>query len=188
MQNHYMRRLIPVCIILLAAAACSDSNSPKKAALPEAFFDLKGYIQGEARRLSETQPNVVKRISIDGREEEKAFDSLDYQKELDIFSRSDINKTAWLDKYQVDSTFRDGQLAQTTYTSKDKSLKTRLLEVQFANGKVSEIHIQNQTESIVADVGQEMWYRPGKGYRLESGQSTALTKEKKVTVEVEFVE
>lgn len=174
--------------LLLALTACSGGSEEPAVRIPDAFFDLKGYMEEEARRLSEEQPEALKRIAIDGRSEEKTFDSLDYKKELDIFSRSDINKTAWLDKYQVDSMYRDGRLRQVTYTSKDKSLKTRLLEVSFSGEQVAQIHIRNRTESIVADVGQEMWYYPGEGYKLESRQSTALTAEKKVEVEVEFVE
>ncbi|MCB0566038.1 MAG: hypothetical protein KDD01_16835 [Phaeodactylibacter sp.] len=175
-----------MAFLLLIAAGCSKDGQKPGGSMPEAFFDLKGYIEGEAKRLSEIQPEVVKRIAIDGQKEEQDFDSLDYSKELNIFSRSDINKVSWLDKYKADSTFQNGQLRQVTYTSKEKGLKTQLLQVQFADGEVSKIHIQNKTESIVADVAQEMWYDPSHGYRLESRQSTALTKEKKVKVEVEF--
>lgn len=181
-----MKQLFFLPAIFLLATACSGPGRGDAPALPESFFDLKGYMQAEIQRLSEAQPRVLKRIAINGQSEEKNFDSLNYQKELDIFSRSDINKMAWLDKYKVDSTFQDGQLSRVTYTAQDKSLKTHLLEVQFSNGQVAGIHVRNQTESIVANVGQDMWYAPGKGYRLESGQSTALTKEKKVAVEVEF--
>lgn len=175
-------------LFLLSATACSKENKEKNSGPPKAFFDLRGYIQGEAERLSEAQPKVIKRISIDGQQEEHTFDSLDYKKELAIFSRSDINKTSWFDKYQVDSTFQDGQLKQVTYTSKDKGLKTNLMEVQYDQGAVSAIHIRNATENQVADVHQEMFYRPKKGYSLASGQSTVLSKEKDVRVEVEFLE
>lgn len=187
MQNRNMKKLLLyLAFLVLAVAACSRDGEKPAVRIPDAFFDLKGYMAGEIERLSENQPEVLKRIAIDGRSEEKKFDSLDYRKELDIFSRSDINKTAWLDKYQIDSTFQDGQLRQVTYTSKDKSMKTHLLEVGFSGKQVSQIHIQNRTESIVADVGQEMWYYPGAGYKLLSRQSTALTQEKEVMVEVEF--
>ncbi|MCO6477553.1 MAG: hypothetical protein J5I94_13060 [Phaeodactylibacter sp.] len=182
------KTLFYLALLALACSSCSGGEGKVGVRIPDAFFDLKGYMENEIRRLSEKQPEVRKRIAIDGRAEEKTLDSLDYKKELDIFSRSGINKVAWLDKYQVDSTFRAGQLRQVAYTSKDKSLKTHLLEVQFSDGEVSQIHVQNRTESIVADVGQEMWYYPGEGYKLVSRQSTALTEEKKVEVEVEFVD
>ena len=174
-----------MALLMAALCGCSrDGRAPVR--LPDAFFDLKGFMESEAQHLSQTQPRALKRIAIDGQSEEKVFDSLDYKKELDIFSRSDINKTAWLDKYQVDSLFQDGKLQLVRYTSQDKSLKTHLLEVKYSGGQVSEVHIQNRTESLVADVGQELWYRPGQGYALSSRQSTALTKEKEIEVEVEF--
>ncbi|MCO6487551.1 MAG: hypothetical protein J5I98_03985 [Phaeodactylibacter sp.] len=180
--------LLYLAIPALVFAGCASGGEEGKHATPDAFFDLKGYMESEIQRLSETQPEVLKRIAIDGRGEEKTFDSLDYEKELDIFSRSDINKVAWLDKYRVDSVYQGGQLARLTYTSKDKDLKTHLLEVRFSDGQVTQVHVQNKTESIVADVGQEIWYQPAKGYRLASRQSTALTEEKEVEVEVEFLE
>lgn len=182
------RPFLYLAFLSLAFTGCASGGEEEGLTAPDAFFDLKGYIKGEIRRLSEIQPEVLKRIAIDGRGEEKTFDSLDYEKELDIFSRSDINKIAWLDKYRVDSVFQGGQLVRLTYTSKDKDLKTHLLEVQFSGGQVTQVHVQNKTESIVADVGQEIWYQPAKGYRLASRQSTALTEEKEVEVEVEFLE
>ena len=180
--------LLYLAFLTLALSSCYQEGKEGGVRIPDTFFDLKGYIHGEIQRLSETQPRVLKRIAIDGQQEERTIDSLDYKKELGIFTRSDINKVAWLEKYQADSTFQDGQLTRITYTSTDQSLKTHLLDVQFSGGEVAQVHVQNETESIVANVDQEMWYFPGRGYKLESGQSTALTEEKKVKVEVEFLE
>ncbi|MCB0570573.1 MAG: hypothetical protein KDC66_12445 [Phaeodactylibacter sp.] len=182
-----MKALFPILALLVVITACEKETGANRNGRPQAFFDLKGYIQKETQRLSSQQPRVLKRISIDGEQEEKTFDTLDYSKELAIFSRSDINKTAWFAKYQADSTFSQGQLQQITYAAKDKKLKTRLLEVRFdGQGAVSDIHISNVTESLVADVRQDLAYQPAEGYSLTTRQSTALSDEKEISVVVKF--
>ncbi len=180
--------LLYLALALILIPACSGGIGKKNAGQPQAFFGLKEYMQQETQQLSALQPRVLKRISIDGKAEEQVFDSLDYSKELAVFSRSDINKTAWFDKYRVDSTFQAGQLRQATYTALDEKLKTRLMEIEYDEGAVTSVHILNRTESLVADVYQDMYYRAGKGYSLMTKQSTALSDEKEIRVEVAFRE
>ncbi len=185
-MKRILRYLLPAALLI---GGCSTSGTePAQGVRPDAFFDLKGFIKEEAQRLSEQQPRVRKRIEVSGKQEVQTFDSLDYSKELDIFSRSDINRVAWLDKYQVDSTFERGQLAKITYTTDDEELKTHRMEIEFDQGKASSIYVRNKTESIVANIEQEMQYRTGEGYWLVSSQSTELSGEKEVKVEAEFLE
>ncbi len=178
--------LLPLAFAVTLLSACQMRESAKKEG-PTPFFDLKGYMQEQIDELQARQPDAEKRIEVDGQTEAKHFDSLDYQKELRTFLNSEINRKAWFDKYRPDSTFRDGKLQAIEYTTDAEDLKTRLLRVEFAGDTVSRIYIENLTESVVADVTQELLYRPGQGYRLYTAQETALSAEQKVTVEVEWV-
>jgi len=183
-MNMYRHALI-LAISALVAAACSRAETGRDA--PKAFFDLKGYMQQEMQRLAELQPKGVKRISLNGKSETHDFDTLDYEKELEVFSRADINRVAWLDKYEVDSIFQDGQLAQLRYRAKEDKLKTRFMEIQYGpSSQVAAVLIQNHTKSMIAEMQQTIEYRHDKGYRLENRQPTLFAKEKQLGIEVQF--
>lgn len=168
---------------LLAACQPQRTSSGDE---PTPFFDLLAYIDAEAEALNEQQPKVRKRVVVQGQEETQVLSEVDFSEELKVFRRSDINRKAWIDKYQADSTFEQGQLVQARYVAIDSSLKTRWLEVQYnEEGEVQAVLIRNRSKSPVVNVRQDLSYRPGKGYRLVTAQSTALSREQEVVVEVE---
>jgi len=180
-------RLIILFLLSVLTIACQP-ESVKERAKVDYFFDLEAFMNQEIERLNEAQPRIEKRIVLSGKTEVKQFDSLDYERELAVFVKADINKVAWVDKYEADSSYQDGKLTKVTYTTKDKDLKTHLLEVSFEQGEVVHIHARGVTESVVADVYKDMDYWPGKGYTLSSAQSTVLSEETAVEVEAEFLE
>jgi hypothetical protein len=166
-------------------AACAKAG--EKGAAPKTFFDLSAYMQQEMQRLDRQQPNATKRIRLNGNSEERHNASINYEQELEVFSRSDINRSSWLDKYTVDSIFQEGQLAQINYLAAAEKLKTRRLEVHFApDGPVEAIVIHNHTKSMAAELEQKLEYRPAQGYHLENRQSTLLGRDKALEVEVKF--
>jgi hypothetical protein len=171
--------------ILLLLSACQMRESAESGG-PKPFFDLKGYMNAQVEDLNARQPTLEKRIQVDGQTETHQFDSLNYEEELRMFLRSDINRKAWFDKYEADSTLENGALQSVRYTTDAEDLKTQLLEVTYEQGAVSRIYIENSTESVVADVRQELQYEVGKGYRLFTAQQTALSSEQEVIVEVEW--
>lgn len=152
------------------------------------FFDLKSYIEGEITKLNEQQPEIEKSIQLRDKTEVKQFDSLNYKKELSVFSQADINKAAWTDKYEADTLYEQGTIAKISYQAIDPSLKTNLLEISFTNDNISHIYVKAITESLVANVYKEMNYWPGKGYHLVSAQSTVLSDTTAVAIDARFLE
>jgi len=185
-QNTRMKKRTALLLLpTLLLSACQMRQSAEGSG-PKPFFDLKGYMEEQIEELQARQPMAKKRILVDGQREAHRFDSLDYEKELRMFLRSDINRKAWFDKYQADSSFQAGQLKSVRYTTDAEDLKTRLMEVDYADETVERIYIENLTQSVVADVRQELLYQPGEGYRLFTAQQTALSTEQEVEVEVEW--
>lgn len=183
-MNMYRLAFI-LAISALAAAACSRADAGRDA--PKAFFDLEGFMQQEMQRLAKLQPKGVKRISLNGISEAHDFDTLDYEKELAVFSRADINRVAWLDKYEVDSVFQEGSLARLRYRAEEDKLKTRYMEIQYSqSGQVAAVLIQNHTKSMIAEMQQSIEYWPDQGYRLENRQPALFAKEKQLGIEVQF--
>lgn len=172
--------------ILFALASCSETPVNVKPG-DKKYFDLKGYFDGEAKRLAGL-PKVKKIATVDGQREERIIDSLDFEEELKIFSNADINRAAWSDKYAIDSVFNEQQqLTQLNYTSNDKDLRTQKISIDFNENGVSKIFIENSSSSAVADTKQLLTYQPEAGYTIESHQKVSMTDDNTFLVEVQFL-
>ena len=150
------------------------------------FFDLKSFFSQEQEQLNSIK-KVIKKATIDGVVEEKTMDSFDMKKELALFVDSDINKAAWLDKYNVDSIYNGKILTQLTYIAKEDDLKTKHLAIHFTKGLVDSIYIIRKTTSLVAKLEQHLKYVPHKGYSIESQQKTSLSAAYVLELDVQFV-
>ena len=166
--------------------SCSETPASVKPG-EKLYFDLKGYFNQEVQRLA-SFPKAKKIATVDGKQEERMLDSLNFQEELKIFSGTDINRAAWSDKYAIDSVFNEQrQLIQLNYTANDKDLRTQNISIDFEENAVSEIFIENSSSSTVADTKQLLTYRPGEGYTIESHQKVSFTEGNTFLVEVQFL-
>ena len=166
--------------------ACSQDQPAQETNIATPFFDLKAYFNQQVEHLQEEQPKIIKKVRIGESTEENALSEVDFEKELQIFQRSDINRPAWADKYEIDSTFASGKLQSIQYTAKDTSLTTRLLYIGFQEGDVNAIRVNNRTYSAIASTEQNLLYQAASGYRIESIQKTIGSDSKKVWIDVAF--
>jgi hypothetical protein len=170
--------------ILVLLLACQ--NEPGTNVTDQRFFDLSNYFKAEQKRLSKLTSPFTKKAVVNGNEEIKVFESLDFEKELAMFVDSDINRIAWFDKYQVDSSFVNGQLHSIEYITTDQSLKTQGLTIQLKNNQVSRVDILRKSTSIAANIKQELTYQPNIGYSIISTQNTRLSDPEVIELEVRF--
>ncbi len=173
-------------LLLLAGCQPKSEQTPENQAFEPAYFDLKGYFGQEIEHLANAGTMVRKRVYVNGKSEEKTPDAIDFEQELEVFTESDINRPDWLDKYQVDSVFQNNELTKITYQAKNEQLRTRRIDVEFANGKVAKIFVRNGGNSKVAGSEQELIYLPDSGYTIASRQYTALSKDDSLKIEVRF--
>lgn len=182
-----MKKIILLFVIAFSFFQCVEEDAIiKKEAT---FFNLKGYFKSQQATLL-AQNGFKKKTTIDGQEIERSLDSLDFSQELKVFEASDINKIAWMDKYQVDSTFDpSGTLRELNYKAEDEKLRTQRLRVSFnQNQTVDTIEVFNNSTGNIATLKQRLRYIPTYGYLIESTQKTALSEEHVVAVEVQFTE
>ena len=183
----YNYALCVFCLVFcLAFSSCNETPASATKKGERLFFDIKDYFDKEATRL--TGMPVKKIASVDGKREEQLPDSMDFTRDLKIFSENDINRPAWSDSYQTDSIFNDQkELTRLNYTAMDDKMKTRQILIDFDHGAVSKIHIENGTSSAVAHTRQVLIYEPQKGYSIESHQKVTLTDDNVFLVEVQFL-
>ncbi len=153
----------------------------------QSFFDINDFLKKEMTQLSKVK-SIKKKVAINGKIDEQVLENFDLEKDLTIFRNSNINKIAWLDKYDVDSTMNNaGQLTELKYIATDPKLKTRELTIYYADKKVNSITIKNISGNQVSDLQQNLRYNSMKGYSVESNQKVTLSEEQKLKVEVEFL-
>ena len=153
----------------------------------QSFFDINDFLKKEIAQLSNLK-SIKKKVEINGEIDEQIVKEFDLEKDLTIFRNCNINKIAWLDKYDVDSTMNNaGQLIELKYQATGSKLKTRELTILYSDDKVKSIIIKNISGNQVSDLQQNLRYDSMKGYSVESNQKVTLSEEQKLRVEVEFL-
>ncbi len=184
-RTHFFTLLGMVLLLNACQSSAEQSESPVEE-MPSVFFDIKGYFAQEQKRLNQAQPDVTKKVAINGEIEQKQIDSLNFDRELKVFIQSDINRPDWVGKYRIDSVWQNNKLSELHYQALDDKLRTRQIDIIFNDGEVSKIFIENGGTNIVAGSEQELTYLPGQGYTIKSRQYTALSKDKELSIEVRF--
>jgi len=171
---------------LLLFSACIDTSSSQKAVVEKPFFDLKNYFTQEIERLAEKK-NVTKKALFNGKEESKIIENPNFENDLIIFSNTDINRTAWLEKYSIDSTLNAQQeLTSIDYAALDNKLKTKSVRVEFVNNVVSSIEITTAGNSAISKTENYLKYSPTKGYSIKSKQDVKLVSKNDINIQVIF--
>ncbi len=166
---------------------CPAAETERKLAL-EPFFDLEAYVDQEVARLDNDSFQFVKTVEIDGKREAKEFNSLDMEKELAILRKSDINRPAWLDKYEVDSTYdAQGHLQSLQYVAQDKDLRTRSLLIRYTpTQEVERIEIQNRGETLLSSSSTDLVYQAANQFIITTLQNTQATSDTHVNIDLRW--
>ena len=183
-----MRSIIYILVFNFVFFGCQngDLNEGPKEGDPNVFFDLKGYFEGEISRLNEAAPKVKKIANLNGDEEILEHQMIDFAQELDIFVNSDINKLSWGDKYSGDTTFQSGSISKITYKVLDESLRTKFLEINFNDGQVSSVVVENAANSLVASSQQKLNYQPETGFSITHNQDLVGSGDRNLAINILF--
>lgn len=133
------------------------------------FFDIKDYFKHEAARLTKLNRDVKKSVEHNGDKDAKKVHIANWDRELNLFTESDINKPAWSRSYAVDST-----ASNITYKAKFPELKTRYITICRTNGKVTAIEIENDTHNLLYNTTEKLTYLPDTFYQIEKTQKVKV--------------
>lgn len=179
-------KLSPFLLLFFLIACTNPQNSESSALFEELpFFNLKAYFNQEAERLNAADLKIEKLITIDEEEERIETQNIEWEKELKIFSDSDINRKDWLHKYTIDS-IETGENLIIKYTATNPKLKTRMLSISFNKGEVQKVDIQKGVKSVVNKTEEQLSYFPEKGFTFNRKQKTPFSKEKQYTINTNF--
>ena len=95
-----MKKVFGVLILFMTIISC---NSESKVEQTKKYFDLKGLIERQIKTLNTQKPTVQKSIIMADTSENQLIKTIDWAKELELFIQADLNKPAFVQSYQVDS-------------------------------------------------------------------------------------
>ncbi|MCB0618030.1 MAG: hypothetical protein KDC32_16285 [Saprospiraceae bacterium] len=180
-----MKKILPILALVGGVVACR--NQAEKVLPGNRYFDLHQYFEQQMERLQQQAHSIRKTTAVNGKQEMRELDSLDFSVELKAFAESNINRAAWQDKYAIDSTFTPGgELAGIRYQAMDSTLWVRQIVLSWEADQISEVQIQKAISTPIATTRQWLRYLPAGKISIESDQKVALSGESRVKVEVRF--
>lgn len=172
-------------ILVLLFSACTQTQPIEQ---EKFYFNLTSFFNKQAESLNSLNPDVHKIITKNGEREEKIVSDLDWQQELMVFTRADINKPSWKGLYTIDSTETEtGQLIN--YAATDESLTTRSIELHTnAKNEITRIEIKTQPDKKIYFANTHMVYIPKKSYAISTEQNLVLFEKDNFTVNATIIQ
>ncbi len=87
--------------LLLAALTLSCDGPAQQAKQPDVYYDVAGFVKGQIDLLNKLKPTVSKALNIKGKQQTQTTTAVNWTRELELFTRADINKPAFRSSYQV---------------------------------------------------------------------------------------
>ena len=145
------------------------------------YFDVKGYFNKEAARLTKLRPSVWKEVSVNQEKERKIIRISDWQQELAIFVDADINKASWKGNFKVVKT-PDSEL----YTALNEKIPVKRVLIRKENNQVKGLEILIASKNILYTSQDTLLYYPGDRYRISKRQKIKLLNTKRYGIIAKF--
>ena len=165
-----MFRSILMSLLFIVVFSCANNgevnNQPSST-----FFSMIDFMEEEKKWMVNDKISLTKILSLNGETDTLYIVQPNFTSELDVFIKSDINRTSLSDKYSVDSLVSLGKLYKIIYIAKDEKVNTRKLSIQFdSQNKVERIDIRLFNGSPITKNVQHLIYRPNIGYKIKDEQ------------------
>lgn len=154
-------------LFAFAMSSCNfDIEENKRLKENSFFFSTDMYFEDEQKRL-ENESGFTKFVNFNGMKETMDIDSLNFIEEFAPFVNSDINKAVWLDRYMCDTTFVQDVMSKIDCSCQDKKLKTQKLSVDYKNGEVTEVRLENQMNKMLLTTMEYLTYTKDVSYEIK---------------------
>lgn len=137
-----MRKLTYLLILSAFLTSCGAENQEGQT---KKYFDLKGLIEQQIQVLQKRKPVIQKTISMAEKSENQQVKSVDWAKELELFTQVDLNKPAYISSYTIDSS-ANGMKYVLKETEK---LPVKYLTITKVGGKTTQIEALVSNENYL---------------------------------------
>ncbi len=184
--------LLPSFLLFMLVSSCREGepsiDDPADPAT-HPYFDLAAFFTSEIERLNQEQPRVRKRLFLNESKDTIRSGKQNYEEELGAFKEADINKSAYLGKYQIDSLREQETLQEVRYQALEPDFRTRLIRIVLAGSqRPQEILIEQHSHNPIFKTQQHLRYLPDSGYTIERTQKLPLNEAKRIKIEVDFLQ
>lgn len=145
--------------------SCSESKVEAK---NKRYFDLPSYFKKEAQSLNIKKSGILKTLIKDGKKETIQSDSVDWNAELQTFIAIDLNKSAWIGKFEMDSAITNDSTKWVVYKSLEENIPIKMVHFEYLNNQINYIIIENQTNNIAFSKYAKMIYHFGHAIHIEN--------------------
>jgi hypothetical protein len=166
--------------ILLFVLGC-DTATDEQQKNASSYFDIKGYFEKEAGRLTKVSPEVRKTVGINGSYETKTLKIADWKRELSSISNADINKASWRGAFRI---IRSEN--KVTYRSDDRKVPVKELCVFYRDNVVSGFLVLIKNSNALYTSTDSLIYYPDSLYRIIKNQQIKLLSEKNYEIAIKF--
>jgi hypothetical protein len=161
-----MRRIALLVFGFLASCSGTEQRSPDAAIQ---YFDVQGYFNKEAQRLSKSNPTLNKTVVVNGATEQKSIKISDWNKELASFIDADINKRAWEGEFTAVNS-KNG----TVYSSDNEKVPVKRLEVIKDKDGITGVTIIIKNSNYLYTSSDTLRYFPDSLYQIKKAQHITL--------------
>lgn len=177
--------------LLTALSSCQNSSgsvAEVKSVSVNNYFNLHQFFDSEIVRLKSKQTGLQKIAALNNKTETLTLQQVDWEKELSVFSTSDINKPAWQGKYMADTTKQNG-LTTLTYTATDAALRTQSVTLIFNDNAAqpTSVTIRNQSDNFVYQLTENVNYQTEKGYNIQTIQKVIFMQPETFAISGSFI-
>lgn len=176
-----MRLIIGACFMVLVSCQNATVN-------PTAFFDTKHFFEHEITILTEQKTGIEKHLVYgENKDSLTIFDTVNWEKELQVFTVLDLAKPSNRNAFKVDSSSSNYQ-TQINYTSTDKkqTLKTvKIVRDGQHNIKVIEA-VLAKTNSLYQSFTY-LRYVTDSGFSMHGTQSVKLGDDEGYLINARFI-
>lgn len=138
--------------------------------------------------MNQQQCSAYKTVIIKDNVESIQQDSIDWKKELRPIAMADINKTAWISYFDVDTIPVSNGAYIVKYTTQSARIPIKLLEVQFDSlQQPIKVNIFRSSKNIFFESSQKIEYQPGIGFKAEGTQNVLFLKNQNFNIDSKFI-
>lgn len=116
-------QFVGLCFLLALTSCQTPAETSTE---PNAYYDVKGFVQNQIQLLSQQQPTIEKTMVVGQDQEKRTTKEVDWKKELELFLQTDINKSAFRLSY---ATQRPDSLTYEYTIQTEEELPVRFLKV-----------------------------------------------------------
>lgn len=141
-------------------------NETKTNSVNGEYFDLKKFFEEEIKKLSASNPGIIKNFSEGEEVKTERLQIRDWAQELASFTELDMyskNNTGF--KKAIDSS---GSLMKVNFEASDSNQWIEFVSVSYNKNKIELIEINTQKKSWIVDRKVHYSYQPGRGYSISN--------------------